>query len=133
MCRTAKVSPCWIVASWNGCGFNYCSPHSSFVTSVYEFSVALARSDKKVVVYVGESTDLHRRHHNDYRGPGGSHIKECFETALAVRFWNREALSAHLNAATALAVQSSFQCPTQRDCKATSAHLDTATSRPLYR
>lgn len=38
-----------------------------------------------MVVYVGESVDLHRRHHNDYRGPGGSHLKDCFEAALKAR------------------------------------------------
>lgn len=60
-------------------------PSTQSTRRVYEFSVALGAGGKKLVVYVGESTDLHRRHHSDYRGPSGSHIKECFENALKAR------------------------------------------------
>jgi len=49
---------------------------------IYEFAIAQAASRSKVVVYVGESSDIRRRHHKEYRGTHGGHLRQFFEEAL---------------------------------------------------
>ena len=57
---------------------------------VYEFALA-AEGERVAVVYVGVSKNLRRRHHVDYRGPGGSHLRDEFQAALdaGLSVWRR--------------------------------------------
>lgn len=58
---------------------------------VYEFALVEADGRRRVAVYVGETNNLQRRHHKEYRGPAGAHLRAQFAGALAggLEVWRR--------------------------------------------